>query len=405
MMLVQTFLLNNSLGALHNSEHAIGFSLSGDKKKVSLNYNQIDSKESDPLACECRGLILAKKDHSEINPDEVFGNSVVVARPFNRFFNYGQGCSAKIDLQDPKTVFLEKLDGTLGIVYFDFHQNAWHVATRSVPEANLPIDGFGQYTFRTLFEKCLAETLRENVQDESSFAKLFSNFCNESLDKENTYLFEITTPLNRIVVDYKEYRVSLLGVRNTSTGKEHDPSGFLPSIPKPKTYSFGSLQEMLDFVSTLNPLEHEGFVVRDRSFQRIKVKNPGYLAYNRVRDSAMKSPRALMEIILLGKYDDVFSLLPPHIQELGNKYLEGYRKLSRYYEGVYLELLEKIAGAENPRKALALEIQQNNLWMAPLMIRYSGKCSSFQGYIESMKKEGTWGNGFLDTLIEELKKF
>jgi hypothetical protein len=76
-----------------------------------------------------------------------------MALPMGRFFNYGQGAAAAVDLDSTETRFCEKLDGTLCIMYWDRHLGVWSVATRSVPDADLPMDGFGNQTFADLFWK------------------------------------------------------------------------------------------------------------------------------------------------------------------------------------------------------------------------------------------------------------
>lgn len=411
-LLVQEFLQSKSLTDLKDT-HAVKHNLSGDGRKMSLNYDMIESKESDPLACQCRGLVLAKADGSVIDPMVPLGETVVLARPFDRFFNYGQGAAANVNFSDPETVFLEKLDGTLGIVYFDQFKNQWCVATRSIPDADRPVDGFGQHTYRTLFEKSLKDTLHANGSfltqallhetGELVPSTVFENFTRMLLWKDNTYLFEITTPINRVVVKYDDYRVTLLGVRETLTGTEFKEI-HLDSVPAPKTYSFGSVSALLDFVGTQEPSAFEGVVVRDREFRRVKVKNPAYLAYNRIRDSVANSPRALMEVILLGKHDDVFPMLPQDIQVTGQDYLVGYRKLSAFYEGIYPDMETRAKASDNPRKTFALEVQERKLWMPPLINRFIGKCQSFQEFIDSNKKEGTWNDAFLDNLIDQALK-
>src|SRR6478609_5767270 len=73
--------------------------------KVSFVYDQLAARNDDPLACQCRGLVLRE------------GSWEILARPFDRFFNHGQAEAASIDWATAR--FEEKLDGTLLIVYWD----------------------------------------------------------------------------------------------------------------------------------------------------------------------------------------------------------------------------------------------------------------------------------------------
>lgn len=150
MLLVQDYLLTHSLLDLEN-EYGVFASFSKDGSKFSLNYDQILVRDSDELSQQCRGLILAAADGSSYRPQaEVDGSKLkyshitpgatqVVAMPFKRFFNLGQGSAAKIDL-DSTVRIMEKMDGTLIILYHDQLKNEWHVATRSVPEADVPLN-------------------------------------------------------------------------------------------------------------------------------------------------------------------------------------------------------------------------------------------------------------------------
>jgi hypothetical protein len=168
MLLVQQYLETHTFGDLAR-DHGVYASFSKSGHKFSLNYDQIEARESDPLSQECRGLVLAAEDGKSFtsqaqqvngrnNYDHVSpGKTLILAYPMKRFFNHGQGSAAEINWHDPKLAVLEKLDGTLCIVYWDPFTNQWCVATRSVPEADLPMDN-GIFTFRTLFEKALYDT-------------------------------------------------------------------------------------------------------------------------------------------------------------------------------------------------------------------------------------------------------
>lgn len=401
--LVQKFLRNRSLSELQ-AEHGVKARVTG--HKFSLNYDQIEAKDSDPLAQECRGLILTPVQ-GLVQMDVPLGETRVLARPFDRFFNLGQEAAADVDLDHPETRFYEKMDGTLTILYFDDVVGEWHVATRSVPEANLSIDGFGEYTFRTLFEHAYRETTGREFKD-------FVRY----LDVQTTYIFELTTPVNRIVVEYKDYGITLLGARARETGVEFDPVSIAPAleVPHAPVYRFGSLQEMVDFVSTRNPQNHEGIVVCDPQYRRIKVKNAGYLALNKVRDSVLNSPRGLVELLLLEKLDDALPLFPNHIVERAEKLQNAFRVLVQGARKDYLDCWNE-AEQEAPiseesskalfrahRKAFALAVQGRRLWMAPMMDIYQGKASDLTEWIKSKRHiDGGWSNSFLDQVLRQLE--
>jgi hypothetical protein len=405
MLLVQEYLLNHSFGDLAR-EHGVYASFSKSGHKFSLNYDQIEAKESDPLAQECRGLVLAREDGASMHPfpdgakspHENYspGKTKILAYPMKRFFNYGQGSAAQIDWSDPNLAVLEKLDGTLCIVYYDWFSKQWCVATRSVPEADLLMDN-GLFTFRTLFEKALKETTGLD----------FYEFTSGHLSPNCTYCFELTTPYNRIVVNYPDNRVTLLAIRHMPDLQEVslDNGRFAhlsQVVPVVQAHTYTSVSELVDWVSSLNPLEHEGVVVRDSNFNRIKVKNAAYVAYNKLHDRLGSSERNCMEFVLLEKDDDVAQFLAPEIGANMAKLKEGLQKVIREHDEAYLEAKAEADKAKpGDKKTFAILVTKNKkLWHAPFFQIFDGKASSMKDFIMKNRKDGTWGDSFIDRLLE-----
>lgn len=408
MLLVQKFLENYSFGDLIK-EHGVYASFSKSGHKFSLNYDQLEAKESDPLAQECRGLVLAlsdgqpivgkttpegKIDRTHIKP----GATKILAYPMKRFFNHGQGSAANIDWKDPGLAILEKLDGTLCIVYYDFVISQWCVATRSVPEADLLMDN-GLFTFRTLFERAVQDTCGYSFDDLSLL-----------LEKEYTYCFELTTPYNRIVVHYPNNGITLLSVRGLVTLQEldfnHPIVEKLVGIPKVQAYAYTSMDSLIDWVSGLNPMEHEGVVVRDSQFNRIKVKNAAYVAYNRVRETLGASERNCMELILAEKDDDVAPFLPEEIVKNLQKLKLGIQIAIKRYDDTY-QVAREAANmvAPNDKKTFAVLVTKNKeLWSSPFFSMFDGKSVNMKDFIQKNRKDGSWGNGFLDKMLEISKQ-
>lgn len=412
MLLVQKYLETHTFGDLAR-DHGVYASFSKSGHKFSLNYDQIEAKESDPLSQETRGLILSFEDGvprrytSVINgkptyDDLVPGKTRILAYPMKRFFNHGQGSAAEINWSDPKLAVLEKLDGTLCIVYHDPFTDKWCMATRSVPEADLLMDN-GIYTFRTLFEKALEETTGYGFEGFKWF-----------LDKHHTYCFELTTRYNRIVVDYPNNGVTLLAVRNLVTLGElnfdHPVIDALPKkLPLVQAHTYTSVQDLVDWVSSLNPMEHEGVVVRDGQFNRIKVKNAAYVAYNKVRDALATSPRNMVELILTEKDDDVAPMLPEEIVKNLQTIKVGVQRVIKQHDEAYKSIKAEADSLKpGDKKTFAVlttvTYKSLNLWTAPFFQMFDGKASNMKDFImKSRMKDGTWGNNFLDKMLELAK--
>lgn len=395
MLEVQQFLRTHSLNDLAKAHGVYARFSTQNPHKFTLNYDMLEARDADPIAQECRGLVLrtvesnvpmAQWDPTMSVLDQTVGATQVLARPMDRFFNYGQGAAAAVNFDCKETRFLEKLDGTLCILYWDRDLMKWCVATRSVPDADLMMDGFGGQTFSDLFWKAF----KSCGGDVSAldYAKGLNTFC-----------FELCTPDNQIVVRYETYKLFLLAVREIETGDEMLPDEWAHEIgvTAAPSYKFGSTAEMLDFVSSRNPLAHEGIVVCDKHFNRVKVKNAGYLAYNKIKDSVAKSPRAILEVILLGKEDDVMPLVSARIQGIITDTKENLRILLATLDEEYARLYHV------DRKTFALAVQAASGAMGPHMSRWGGRCDSAHGWVLSNKKEGTWPDGYLDTLLDMCK--
>jgi RNA ligase-like protein len=414
MLLVQKYLETHTFGDLAR-DHGVYASFSKSGHKFSLNYDQIEARESDPLSQETRGLILSAEDgksflsqavtvNGKLSYEQVSpGKTRILAYPMKRFFNHGQGSAADINWHDPKLAVLEKLDGTLCIVYHDPFTDKWCVATRSVPEADLVMDN-GLFTFRTLFEKALVETTGYEFE-------VFTRF----LAKECTYCFELTTPYNRIVVEYKKCGVTLLAIRNMVTLNEihmdHPYWDTLPrSLPFVQAHTYTSVQDLVDWVSSLNPMEHEGVVVRDGNFNRIKVKNAAYVAYNKVRDALGTSERNCVELILTEKDDDVIPMLPDEIVKNLQKIKVGVQDVIKKHDEAYLAIkaeADKLMPGDKKTFAVLATVTYKslNLWTAPFFQMFEGKALNMKDFImKSRSKDGTWGNSFLDKMLELAKK-
>lgn len=391
MLLVQEYLKTHTLDQLRE-EHGVKHSFSKDQTLVSLNYEQIEAKEGDPIACQCRGLVLANKNGEKINPDN-FKDTVIASYGFNRFFNEGQ-VNASVNYNDKNLKVYEKLDGTCIFLYF---HNGWKTATRSVPLADIMIDNFNDHDFSSLFKKALQDTIKISFEEYVS-----------TLDKDVTYIFELTTPRNIIVVKHKDYSVTLLGARNKITLQEYDVDQITNLVPKVKSYNLSNLKDIIDFVNSQDGSEHEGVVVRDSSFKRVKIKNPSYIALNKIKDSIAKSERSLVELVLLQKEDDVIPYLEQSLVEKINSFKDKFSKLVKRVDLKYEEYIKETDlhpySKQVRKKVFAGFVTTREDWIDPFFKMYDGKCKSAMEYVMSKKHPVTgWGDSFIDHLIEVCK--
>lgn len=367
LLLVQKYLQSGkTLDDLY-TEHGVKSNVAHDK--ISLNYDQIEASNSDELACQCRGLILRE------------GTLDILACPMFRFFNLEQeGVAADIDWES--AVFEEKLDGTCIIVYWDDWKEKWCVATRSRSEADCGIDD-SDLTFSDLVDQTCYSMFGRNNPAVFTYAKVgLAELMNEmqklhpSADcKKRTFVFELTSPINRIVCKYNDATLTLLAVRNNLTLEEENPQLWREEkvfgVKTPKIYSFNNVNHMVQVIREWNPEEHEGIVVKDRYWNRIKVKNP---IRNSLSTSLSTSLRTCVEVILLGKDDDVIGMMPDVIAKRIIRLKPAIQKVLQQTQQDYDEL----KGIED-MKAYALEAQKR-LWPGALFALKRGKVTDLHTF-------------------------
>jgi RNA ligase len=174
----------------------------------------------------------------------------VVARPFGKFFNLDEYIGLFGDLPGEGFDVYEKMDGSLGILYF------W--------------DGKPYIATRGSFH---------SEQADFANALLRTKYAHVAFDPAYTYLFEIIYPENRIVVDYGGMEdLVLLSIVHTATGVEQTLS---PTLDLPTVRRYDGIAD-LDSLRALEEDNKEGFVVRFHGGLRVKVKFEEYVRLHRV---------------------------------------------------------------------------------------------------------------------------
>ena len=259
---------------------------------VCLKYSQIDSSLGDPIVQQCRGIILNVQKDWE-----------VVSRPYDKFFNYGEGHAADIDWNTARVY--EKLDGSLMTLYF--YKGKWRVQTSGTPSANTPVGAY-DFTFKELFWKVFTE-LNYLIP-----AHEHSDLC---------FMFELMTKYNRVVVRHTENKLVLHGVRNVKTGGYHNINYWADKYnwQACNTFLLNDIKSIISTANKLDPLCQEGYIVEDADFNRIKIKSPSYVVLHHTRDSM--SPRNMLNIIRTNENTEFLTYFPEYLDlynEIGRKY-------------------------------------------------------------------------------------
>ena len=271
---------------------------------VLFKYNQIDSPMGERIVQEARGIILDSEN-----------DWAVVARGFDKFFNAEEGHAAKIDWSTARVQ--EKVDGSLMMLYH--YKGEWHVASSGTPDASGPVNN-GERTFRDLFW---------DTWNKLNYAEAL-----KSVTKDTTLIFELTTPLNRVIVPHTDYKLTLIGIRNRESGIE-SPVSTAIGFNVVGEYPLKSLADIRLAFEKVDGLRQEGFVVVDGDFNRVKVKHPAYVAMHHLKDGM--SDKRLLDIIRNGESAEFLAYFPEYAEQynsLATKYSSLVKEISDIYETV-----------------------------------------------------------------------
>lgn len=270
-----------------------GLIIKEENNLVLFKYTMWDSDFSEPIVNECRGLILERDTWRPI------------CVPFFKFFNYNEpfNDTEKIDWKSAKVQ--TKIDGSIIKLYF--YDNKWNIATNSMINA---------FEVNSVSPKIEESTEVKSFGDLFAIAAKKQNLNYDILDKDKTYIFELTSIYNEQVVHYDGIQIWHLGTRNLNTLEEENIN---IGIQKPKEWPLTCLNDCIKIASNFKD-EQEGFVVVDKNYNRIKIKSPYYfLKSHELNDNV--SVKKLVDIFLSGDYEEFLAYFP--------KYIDLIKKLER----------------------------------------------------------------------------
>ena len=327
-----------------------------------LKYSQTDSDFNNEIVRECRGLIIDKN----LNP---------VCIPFFKFANYGEPYADDIDWATAKVE--EKIDGSLIKVWNG--GGKWIISTNGTifaDKANIGSDTDNEMT---------TDTTYKNFGALFAAAAVKAGLDINALDWQYTYMFELVSPYNRVVVPYQSIELYHIGTRDNISLKELEID---LKIKKPKTYQCNNLNHLIEMASKLRYCE-EGYVVKDAAYRRIKVKSPAYVSVSHLI-SGMNEKR-LLELLRTNEIGEFLTYFPeyrPHIETLRRKIDD----LAQYLDAV---IREKIAPVHYETRKEFAEMATKTKYPAFFFMYYDGKVKTPQEWIWSMTN---------DKIMEQLDK-
>jgi len=311
MLLIQEFIIKNGL---ENAVSEFNLKIREYESKILLKYDQLSPPSMMGLkeVQECRGLILEKKSWR------------VMSLAFKKFFNSEESNAHKIDWNSAHV--LEKLDGTCIQVYYDWNDMTWYAGTTGTADGEGEVNNKTGTTFNQLFWK----TVKEKY-----------NLDTSKFNAGYTYVFELTTPYNIVVKPHGESSATLLTVRNLETLKELSFDELTRvseelGIPRVKAYDLnvknvGTLLKTFDNMVWYD----EGYVVVDAKHNRVKIKNPAYVAVHHLKGKTAE--HNILTIVKTNEIEEFAATFPDRKDELV-KLKANYDALIAKLDSVWVEL-------------------------------------------------------------------
>lgn len=295
-----------------------------------FKYNQYASDMSLPICQQARGIIFFR--HAN-------GVMQCVCRAMDKFFNYGEVNAAQINWSNLLRVN-EKMDGNLIKIWFHL---GWHMST------NGTIDAFNCFYENA---KSFGDIFLETVNCTS-----LEDFC-EGMNLRYTYYFELINYQTKVAIDYAENAIYYLGERNMDSGLE----GYQQILYKnwhnvrwPQSFHLNDLGSCLRQVQAWDN-SHEGLVVCDMDFNRIKIKGEAYLELFHMRDNAPCTVSRVMEMYRDDTLDDYLAYNPNRREQV-EQYLNRYELICLRF-GEARNLAVDLHWFELPRNKFAQKVHE-----------------------------------------------
>ena len=349
------FIKNNENWREILAESPYCITIKDDEEFTLLKYSQIESDFNDEMVRECRGLIIDQ-------------NFKPVCVPFYKFGNYGEPYADNIDWSTAKVE--EKIDGSLIKVWN--YEGKWIVST------NGTIVAYKARIGSDIDNEIAVDTKYANFDELFQEAAKKVGLDVNALNPQYTYMFELVSPDNRVVVPYETIDLYHIGTRDNDSLKELEIIDI--GIKKPKTYTVNNLNELIEMASKLRYSE-EGYVVKDAEYRRIKVKSPSYVAVSHLINGM--NAKRLLELLRTNEVDEFLTYFPeykPHIDTLKNK-------IDNLVEILDAVLQEKVLRVQYETRKEYAEMAKETKYPAFFFLYYDDKVQNPREWIWSLTND------------------
>lgn len=253
-----------------------------------------------------------------------------ICLPFYVFRNWNELCHDDIDWDSAKVEL--KVDGSMIKCVKHDGKVWWFTNGNTFTETNLMLkwheadepESENARTYHDLIEVALNKKPRDWI---------------DKIPEDVTFMFELVSPRNVIIVPYDKTEFWFLGARDNSSMLEIDrdeaKSKYGIPFEVPPVIDAHDIKSLQETVKTWRG-DKEGVVVVDKNFRRIKVKTDLYLNVKFTKAAADLSLKRVYTLIRNGTIDDAIALTP----ELAPRaeYMQG---LIRKYDDLYWKCIEE----------------------------------------------------------------
>ena len=340
------------------SSHPYNLKIKDDGTYVILSYSQIDSDFSLDMVRQARGIIFRLSD---LKP---------VCVPFSKFFNVQERFASDIDWSTARVQ--EKIDGSIIKIYFS--DNEWHISTNGTIDAfsaPLGLQMGGVETYGDLFMR----GLRNHNLTWSYLTAVMNEGC--------TYMFEVVSPLNRVVVPYSETEIYHIGTRK-NWGDYAEIEQDL-GVQKPIEHNLFSAEDCLAAANEL-PFSEEGYVVVDGNWNRIKIKSAAYVAAHHLKNNGLITEEDILNLILLNEKSEFLSYYPEY-KWLFDEIEIRFNRLVEVLDAEWNTFCERCLYLDVQNRKRAAELALKTFMPSCIFALYDKKYSSVQEFVRSMTTE------------------
>lgn len=228
----------------------------------------------------------------------------------NKFWNINQVEETQLDVLSKNDILsmYEKLDGTM-------------ISFIKLPNGR--IISKTKASFDHIFLKEVDRIVATDVN--------YQNLINDVLESGCVPFFEYMSLENKVVIDYTGKNLTLIGVRDLSTGRYLDIETYRDygvDVANKIAVDGRSLAEVVEYVSNATGIE--GLVIHFKNDYNVKIKSKWYFDLHRIVSDSIYREDIIIGMYLDNTLDDVVSRIPvDRTDKLG--YIDGIKQVVDFY--------------------------------------------------------------------------